>query len=175
MIMEYQKIMNLLDNIPNQPTKFRTKNWVEINGDSRLTYNVNSQIKFKTLMLRSHLCDYRIIKICAPFTNGTSEINNTQIDNAKYIGIISPIYNLIDYNDKYSKTSENLWHYCEDQPFLNANGAVFDFPINNSNSASFKFKTKIAARIGNNGRKYVKITVPLKYLSNFWRTLEIYH
>ena len=54
--MEYQKI-NLLDNTPNQPTKFRTKNWVEINDDSRGTYNTNSQIKFKTSMLRSSLCD----------------------------------------------------------------------------------------------------------------------
>ena len=56
--MEYQKIINLLDNKPNQTTKFRTKNWVEINDDSRGTYNTNSQIKFKTSMLRSSLCDY---------------------------------------------------------------------------------------------------------------------
>ena len=51
--MEYQKIIKLLDNTTNQPTKFRTKNWVEINDDSRGTYNANGQIKFKTLMLRS--------------------------------------------------------------------------------------------------------------------------
>ena len=56
--MKYQKIINLLDNTPNQPNKFRTKNWVEINDDSRGAYNTNSQIKFKTLMLRSSLCDY---------------------------------------------------------------------------------------------------------------------
>ena len=56
--MEYQKIINLLENSPNQPSKFRTKNWVEVNGGSRGTYNVNSQIKFKTSMLRSSLCDY---------------------------------------------------------------------------------------------------------------------
>ena len=56
--MEYQKIINLLDNKPNQTTKFRTKNWVEINDDSRGTYNTNSQNKFKTSMLRSSLCDY---------------------------------------------------------------------------------------------------------------------
>ena len=43
--MEYQKIINLLDNTPNQPTKFRSKNWVEINDDARGTYNTNSQIK----------------------------------------------------------------------------------------------------------------------------------
>ena len=55
MIMEYQKIMNLLDNTPSQPTKFRTKNWVEINDDAHGTYNNNSQIKSKTSMLRSSL------------------------------------------------------------------------------------------------------------------------
>ena len=56
--MEYQKIINLLDNTPNQPTKFRTKKWVEINDEVSEMYNTNSQIKFKTLMLRSSLCDY---------------------------------------------------------------------------------------------------------------------
>ena len=56
--MEYQKIANLIDNASNQPSKFRTKKWVEINDESRATYNVNSQIKFKTGMLKSSLCDY---------------------------------------------------------------------------------------------------------------------
>ena len=48
----------MFDNTPNQRSKFRTKNWVEVNDESRGTYNVNSQIKFKTSMLRSILCDY---------------------------------------------------------------------------------------------------------------------
>ena len=56
--MEYQKVINLLENAPNQPTKFRTKNWVEINVDLHGTYNTNSQVKFKTSMLRTRLCDY---------------------------------------------------------------------------------------------------------------------
>ena len=56
--MEYQKIANLLDDASNQPSKFKTKNWAEINGESRGTYNVNSQIKFKTTMRKSSLCDY---------------------------------------------------------------------------------------------------------------------
>ena len=56
--MEYQKIANLIDGALNQPSKFRTKNWVEINDESRGTYDANSQIKFKTTMLRSSLCDY---------------------------------------------------------------------------------------------------------------------
>ena len=56
--MEYQKIINLLDNKPNEPSNFRTKNWIEINYGSRGTYNTDIQIKFKTMMLKSRLCDY---------------------------------------------------------------------------------------------------------------------
>ena len=56
--MENQKIANLIDDASNQPSKFRTRNWVEINDESRGTYNVNSQIKFKTIVLKSSLCAY---------------------------------------------------------------------------------------------------------------------
>ena len=56
--MEYQKIANLIDDASNQPSKFRTKNWVEINDESRGAYNVNTQIKFKTAVLKSSLCDH---------------------------------------------------------------------------------------------------------------------
>ena len=120
--MEYQKIANLIDDASNQPSKFTTKNWVEINA--------NSQIKFKTTMLKSSLCDYSdayilvkgkititgagddaaarqvderdkgvAFKNCAPFTNCICEINNTQIDNAKDIDIAMPMYNLIEYSE----------------------------------------------------------------------------
>ena len=56
--MEYQKIINLLDNTLNEPTKFRTKNWAELSEEECGTYNTNSQIKYKTTMFRSSLCDY---------------------------------------------------------------------------------------------------------------------
>ena len=56
--MEYQKVINLLDNTSNEPSKFRTIYWVEINEESRGTYSINSQIRFKTTMLKSILCDY---------------------------------------------------------------------------------------------------------------------
>ena len=71
--MEYQKLINLLENTPNQPSKFRTKNWVEINDDKRGTYNSNSQINFKTLMLKSSLCDYSDLCI---LLSGTITIPN---------------------------------------------------------------------------------------------------
>ena len=56
--MEYQKIINLLNNTPDQRSKFRTKEWIEINDQSRGVYNTNSDIRFKTTMLKSSLCDY---------------------------------------------------------------------------------------------------------------------
>ena len=56
--MKYQNITNLLGNTPNQPTKFRTKNWVETDDESRGTYNSNSQFRFESSMLRSGLCNY---------------------------------------------------------------------------------------------------------------------
>ena len=199
--MEYQKKANLIDDTSNQPSKFRTRNWVEINDESRGAYNVNSQIKFKTTMLKSTLCDYSdayilvkgtisvnntaaagaganninrkvIFKNCAPFTNCISEINNTQIGNAKDIDIVRPMYNLIEYSDNYAKTTGSLWQYCKDIPALNANDEIVVFMVNNLTD-SFNFKVKITGETGDDGTKDVEIMVPLKYLSNFWRTLEI--
>ena len=59
--MEYWKIANLLENASNQPSKFRTKNWIEINDESRGGHTTGSDIKFKTTMLRSSLCHYDIL------------------------------------------------------------------------------------------------------------------
>ena len=201
--MEYQKIANLIDdNTLNQPSKFRTRSWIEINDESKGAYNVNSQIKFKTTMLKSSLCDYSdayilvkgtitvnntaaqgaaanntnkkvIFKNCAPFTNCISKINNTQIDNAKDIDIVMPMYNLIEYSDHYAKTTGSLWQYCKDIPARNnANNSIIIFSEDNITD-SFKFKAKITGQTGNDGTKDVEIMVPLKYLSNFWRTLEM--
>ena len=199
--MEYQKIANLIDDTSNQPSKFRTKNWIEINDESRDTYNANSQIKFKTTMLKSSLCDYSdayilvkgtisvnntaaagadanntgkkvIFKNCAPFTNWISKINNTQVDNAKEIDIVMPMYNLIEYNDNYAKTSGSLWQYCLDILPLDNNNAITFFTEANLPD-SFNFKAKITGQTGDDGTKNVEIMVSLKYLSNFWRTLEM--
>ena len=102
-------------------------------------------------------------KNCAPFINCISEISNTQIDNAKDIDIVMTVYNLMDYSDNYAKTSASLWQYFRDEPDDNI-----------EDSESFKFKVKITGKTPNNNNvKDVEIMVPLKYLSNFWRTLEI--
>ena len=110
-----------------------------------------------------------IFKNCAPFTNCISEINNTDIDNAKDIDIVMPMYNLIEHSDNYSKTSGSLWEYTKDIPAVNNNNAIIDFTNNNLTDS---FKVKITGQTGYNGTKNVEIMVPLKYLSNFWRTLR---
>ena len=114
-----------------------------------------------------------MFKNYAPFTNCISKINNTQVDNAKDIDIVMPMYNLIEYSDNYSKTSGSLWQYCKEIPAVNNDGDIVDF--NGANATdSFNFKTKITGQTDNNGRiDNVEIMVPLKYLSNFWRTLEM--
>ena len=80
-----------------------------------------------------------VFENCAPFTNCISEINNTQVDNAKDIDIVMPMYNLIEYSDNYSKTSGRLWQYCEDIPAVDNNNAIFNFADNNLTD-SYNFK-----------------------------------
>ena len=139
--MEYQKIANLLERTSDKPSKFRTRNWVEINDELRGNY-ANSDIRFKTTMLTSNLCDcadsYILVKgtititgegddaaarqtderdksvtfkNCAPFTKYIRRINNTDIDNAHDIDIVMPMHKLLEYSDNYSKTSGSLWKY----------------------------------------------------------------
>ena len=79
-----------------------------------------------------------ILKNCAPFTNCIREINNTQVDNAKDIDIVIPMYNLIEYSDNYSKTSGILWQYCKDIPAVDDNNAIVNFAENNLTD-SFNF------------------------------------
>ena len=124
MIMKYQKIASLLNDESNKPSRFRTRNWVEINDEIRGEQSPHKQTRFKTAKLRSSLCDYSDVYIlvkgnitvnntaedgaaldntnkkvkfknCAPFTNCLSKINNTQIDNAEYIDIVMAMYNII--------------------------------------------------------------------------------
>ena len=113
-----------------------------------------------------------IFKNCAPFTNCISEINNTQIDNAKDIDTVMPVYNLIEYSDNYAKTTGSLWQYCKDIPARNNNNEIVNFTAGNLTD-SFNFKVKLTGQTDDDGTKDLEIMVPLKYLSNFWRTLEM--
>ena len=113
-----------------------------------------------------------IKKQYSPFTNCTSKIINTQVDKAEDIDIVMPMYNLTEYSGNYSKTSGSLWQYCKDIPAVNNNGNIFDFNAN-ATTNSFIFKSKITGETDKNGRINTETMVALKYLSNFWRNLEI--
>ena len=149
-------------------------------------------------MLRSSLCDYNdayilvkeiitvaektaaapnntdekvIFKNSAPLTNCMSRINNTQIDDVHDIAVVMPMYNLIKYNDNYSKTSRILWQYRRLVLAINAaEGYIADFSTDNDTTDSFKNK---AGQTANIVTKNVEKMVPLKYLSHFLKTLEM--
>ena len=91
-----------------------------------------------------------VFKICSPFTNCISEVNNTQIDNAKDIDVVIPMYNLIEYSNNYSKTSGSLWQYYRDETVFNNAGALADL---HGNSASFTLKQKLAGSTGDDDTK----------------------
>ena len=104
-----------------------------------------------------------IFKNCAPFTKCISRITGTDIDNAQDIDIVMPISNLIEYSDNHSKTFRSSWQYYKDDPNNNV-----------TESESFKSKVKITGNTPDDGNtKGVRIMVPLKHLSNFWRTHEL--
>ena len=177
----------MLNDASNQPFKFRTRNWFEINDESRGTYT-DDDTKFKTTMLRSNLCDYAdayilvkgtitvtgardddaakqldernkgvIFKNCALFCKCISRINNKDIDNAKGINVVIAMYNLIEYSGNYSNTLGSLWQYYKDDPNDNI-----------TQPESFKSKIKITGKNPVAGTtKDVEIIVPLKNLCNF--------
>ena len=104
-----------------------------------------------------------IFKNCAPFNKYTSKINNADIDTAQGIDIVIPMYNLIEYSDNFSKTTESLRQYYKDESNDNI-----------TQSESFKSKMKITGQTPRAGNtKHVEIILPLKYLRSIWRTLEM--
>ena len=198
--MDYQKIVNLLDDTANLPSKFTTRNRVEVNDESKRKYD-NSSIRFKASVIRSNLCDYSdayilvkgtitvlnmvavgaaiyntnkrvIFKNCAPFTNRITKINNAQVEDAQDFNIVMSMYNLIEYSDAYLKTSGGLWQYYRDELALDTNDNFIHFPDKSNNSNSFKFKQQITVQTGNGGTNDVEIMAPLKYLSIFAEHLK---
>ena len=137
--MEYQKITNLLDTKSDNVPRFITKKWIEVHdqsGNAEDRYKPSKQIRFKTSMLRSDLCDYSdayvvvkgditltetngrgiidvrnrflAFKNNAPFTNCISKINNVLIDSAEYLDVVIPMYNLLDYSKKYKRNNRKF-------------------------------------------------------------------
>ena len=154
-------------------------------------------IKYDTRVLKPNLCDYAeayilvdgtitaeaanaaspaattlALKNCAPFTKCNLEINDEHVDTAENLDITMPMYNLIEYSDNYQDSSATLYQYKRDEP-PEAN-AINDLTTNTS--SSFKYKVKLLGNPvldGNIAKRSVKVVVPLKYLSNLFRSLEM--
>ena len=191
--MEFQKIANFLDTASDDKDlpRFVTKKWIEVYEKSEENYSeINKEIIIKTSMLRSDLCDFSDVDVVmegtvtlegnndankqnknlafrnnAPFINCISKINGVQIDNAEDLAVVMPMYNLLEYSKNYRKTTGSLWNYYRDEPSTPPS----------SNSESFKYKTSIVGETpeGNDSLTGAKDVIPLKHLSNFWRSLNI--
>ena len=199
--MENQKIINLLDKIDTDSKHFATKKWYIINDENNTNYGVDKNtganhpdtIKCDTRVLKPNLCDYAevyilvdgtiraannvnnntrlALKNCAPFTKCNLEINDEHVDTVENLDIVMPMYNLIEYSDNYQDSSATLYQYKRDEPQDNiANNLAIN------TSSSFKYKVNLLGNpnvVGNVARRNVKIAVPSKYLSNFFRSLEM--
>ena len=165
--------------------------------DKNTGANNPDTIKYDTRVLKPNLCDYAeayilvdgtiraanalnatrlALKNCAPFTKCNLEINDEHVDTAENLDIVMPMYNLIEYSDNYQNSSSTLYQYKRDEP--PEDNAVADLTADNSDSFKYKIKllvniNQLAADAARVGRLNVKVVVPLKYLSNFFRSLEM--
>ena len=196
------------------------KNGLEVYDQSEKNYIPNKEIRIKTPMLRSDLCDFSdayivvkgnitvdkktltvddfedlnntaanatatnnannnalgekklIFKNNAPFINCITKINGIKIDNAEDLDVVMPMYNLLEYSKNDKKTTGSSWNYYRDEP-----NSSTDNDITNSilNSKSFDYKANLISSVTNNNlpKNDVKIVIPLKHLSNFWKKLNI--
>ena len=200
--MENQKIINLLDKIDTDSKQFATKKWYIINDENNTNYRVNKDtgadnpdtIKYDARVLKPNLCDYAeayilidgtirvaaaiantrlALKNCAPFIKCNLEINDEHVDTAENLDIVMPMYNLIEYSHNYQDSSATIYQYKRDEP-PEAN-AIND--LTTDTSSSFKNKVELLGNPvlddDNIAKRIVKVVVPLKYLSNFFRSLEM--
>ena len=191
--MEFQKIASFLNTTSDDKDlpRFVTKKWIEVYDQSWKHYSPNKEIRIKTSMLRSDSCGFSdayivvegditleddddankrnknlAFKNNAPFINCISQINSVKIDNAEDLDVvIMPMYNLLIYSKNYRKTTGRLWNCYRDEP---------SNPLS-SYSESFKYKTSIVGKTpqNNDSLTNAKVLIPLKYLSIFWRVLNI--
>ena len=199
--MENQKIINLSDKIDTDSKHFATKKWYIINDENNTNYGVNKDtgednpdtIKYDTRVLKPNLCDYAeayilingtireaaidgntrlALKNCAPFIKCNLEINDEHVDTAENLDIAMAMYNLIEYSDNYQDSSATLYQYKRDEP-PEAN-AINDLTTNTSSSSKYKVELLGDPVLdGAIAKKNVKVVLPLKYLSNFFRSLEM--
>ena len=152
--MESQKIVNFLDATSDDKDLLSvvTKKWIEVYAQSGINYDTNKEIRIKTPMLRTNLCDFSdayivvkgditvtepnnarrnksvVFKNNAPFINCTSKINGVQIDNAVDLDIVMSMYSSLEYSKNYRKTAGSLWKFHRDEPSnrLSSNSESFE-------------------------------------------------
>ena len=192
--MEHPNILDLL--IEANDSKFVTRKWNIVNGQSNANYDVRNETIYNTEVLKSNLCDYNdtyilvrgdiivaaaparqvSFKNCATVTKCITKIDGTTTDGTEGLDLVIPMYNLIEYSSNYTETTRSLWFYSNDE--------ATDFNNNIANTDDFKsfnYKAKLSGntdvqRNPNNANGTLKnatITVPSKYLSNFWRSFEM--
>ena len=188
--MESRKIINLLDSNDNESQKFATKGWYIIN-DQNTGNNAygngedGTTIKFETKVVKPNLCDYSDayilvtgniqkkppnsvvgFKNCTPFRTCDVTINDEHVEKAEDLDIVMPMYNLLEYSDNYQDSTGSLYQFKRDEP-----------PDDNANVAntttSLVYESKLISRTDDNNVNNVKLVVPLKYISNFFRSLEM--
>ena len=207
--MEYEKIVKLISN-NEEFQNFTSKKLMEVYDQTdNADYRENKQIRFKTPMLKSDLCDYFdaymvvkgninltvnranvanavaynkkvAFKNNAPFISCITKINDELIENTEDLNIVMPMYNLLEYSKSYRKTSGSLFDYYRDEPNSEEVGGV-NFSIQNSASFDYKADTmpvvpNYVADTANPNHEVeleVEISIPLKYLGNFWRSLDM--
>ena len=179
--MESQKIINLLNSNNTESQKFATKRWYIIQDQNQRAYGNstdNVSIKYDTKVIKANLCDYSVAfilvtgnienkpnnstvasKNCSPFQTCNLNINDEYIKKVSYLDIIMPMYNLLEYSDNYEDTTGSLYQFKRDEPPDN-NGEV------DANTTSLKYKSI-------NDINNIKLVVPLKYISSFFRLLEM--
>ena len=201
--MENQKIINLLNKDDIESKHFATKKGYIISDENNTNYGVNKDtgennpdtIKYDTIVLKPNLCDYAeayilvdgtiraanavnatrlALKKFSPFTKCNLEINDEHVDTAENLDIVMLMYSLIEYPDNYQDSSATLYQYKRDKPPDNNVNLTAD------NSTSFKYKVNLLGNIAaadpdnsREGRLNVKVVIPLKHLSNFFRSLEM--
>ena len=174
-----------------------TRKWNIVNDNSKTNYGVGSEIIYNTEVLKSNICDYNDAYIlvkgyitvtaapatnvtftnCTPFTKCITKTDGTTIVDAEDLDLVMPMCNLIEYSSYYSETTGSLWCYSKDKV------TDFNADIANTNDfKSFRYRTKLLQNTyifiividGANGiLRNTAIAVPLNYLSNFTRSLEM--
>ena len=177
-------------------SKSVTRKWNIVNDNSKTNYGVGSETIFNAEVLKSNLCGYNdayilvkgdvtvtaapathvAFKNCEPFTKCITTIDGTTIDDTEDLDLVMPMYNLIKYSSNYSETTRSLWFYSKDET------TDFYADVANTNDfKSFKYKAKLLENTvvqpnqnhANGILRNTTIVVPLKYLSNFWKSLKM--